>query len=238
LVADKLDLGNMTIDIFRMCNQDKPFFIKMMAHLEKGFFESQIFSKVFILYKIYFDRYQKAPTEKVLSTELIKAGVEPGIVEQIVKDIYGQTLLDVGEKQYITDLVVTYSRKQKMKEAIEKAYDKIEEGEFTDDKFHDILSTMKDSVKFSIDTELGVDLFDIDERYRKIALALQDKISTGYNQIDQYVGGGFARKELVAIQAPPGIGKCEFYNSLINVKIDTDDPLYEKIKHLFGENNG
>jgi len=236
-MPDKLDIGAMTVDIFRMCNQDKPFLVKMMAHLEKSFFESKIFSKIFILYKMYFDRYQKAPTEKVLSTELVKSGEDADVVEQVIKEIFSQTLLDAGEKQYITDLVVTHSRKQKMKEAIEKAYDKIEEGEFTDDKFHDILTSMKDSVKFSIDTELGVDLFDVDERYKKIALALQDKLSTGYNQIDMFTNGGFARKELIAVQAPPGIGKCEFYNSLINVKIDTDDPLYQKIKHLFGENN-
>jgi len=236
-MINKLDLGDLYVDMFRICNQDKPTLVKLMAHLEKGFFESKLFSKIFVLYKIYFDKYQKAPTEKVLSTELIKNGEDPDAVSLVIKDIFNQKILDVGEKQYITDLVVTHSRKQKMKEAIEKAYDRIEEGEFTDDKYHDILSNMKDSVKFSIDTELGVDLFDIDERYKKIALALQDKISTGYNQIDLFTAGGFARKELVAIQAPPGIGKCEFYNSLINVKIDTDDPLYEKIKHLFGENN-
>ena len=232
-MPDKLDIGAMTVDIFRMCNQDKPFLVKMMAHLEKSFFESKIFSKTFILYKTYFDRYQKAPTEKVLSTELVKSGEDADIVEQVIKEIFSQTLLDAGEKQYITDLVVTHSRKQKMKEAIEKAYDKIEEGEFTDDKFHDILTSMKDSVKFSIDTELGVDLFDVDERYKKIALALQDKLSTGYNQIDMFTNGGFARKELIAVQAPPGIGKCQVYESMVNIEIDTNDPLYQKIKHLF-----
>ena len=235
-VADKLDIGSMTVDIFRMCNQDKPFLVKMMAHLEKSFFESRIFSKVFIIYKLYFDKYQKSPTEKVLAGELLKSGEEEGVVKAVMADIYGQTLLNAGEKDYITDLVVTHSRKQKMKEAIEMAYDKIEDGDFTDDKFHDILNTMKDSVKFSIDTELGVDLYDIDERYAKIALALQDKISSGYNQIDHYTGGGFARKELVAIQAPPGIGKCWVKTTHIDIEVDTNDPLYEKIKHLL-ENN-
>lgn len=204
---EKLELGDLLPDIFRMCNQDKPFLVKMMAHLEKSFFESKIFSKIFLIYKLYFDKYQKSPTEKILRAELIKSGEKQELVDVIAQQIFGQDVLDPGEKDYITDLVITYARKQRMKVAIEQAYDKVEDGEFTDEKFHDILSNMKESVKFSIDTDLGVDLFDIDERYLRIADALQDKVSTGFRQIDFFTGGGFAKKELVAIQAPPGIGK-------------------------------
>lgn len=229
---EALELGDLIPEIFRMSNQDKPFLVKMMAHLEKPFFNSKIFTKVFILYKAYFDKYQKAPTEKVLRAELLKSGEEEKTVDVVCSRIFDQGILDPGEKDYITDLVVMHSRKQRMKESIEKAYDTVEDGEFTDDKFQEILGNMKDSVKFSIDTDLGVDLFDIDERYLKIADALQDKISTGYSQIDLFTGGGFARKELVAIQAPPGIGKCGHFTNLVEISIDENDPLYEKIKHL------
>ncbi len=204
---EKLDMGDMIVDIFRMCNQDKPFLVKMMAHLENTFFESKLFAKAFTLYKVYFEKYQKAPTEKVFKTELVKTGEKEATVDVVIQQIFNQSILNQGEKSYITDLVVMHSRKQRMKQAIESAYDNVEEGDFTDDKFHDILTNMKESVKFSIDTNLGVDLFDIDERYNKIALAMGDKISTGFAQLDQFTGGGFARKELVAVQAPPGIGK-------------------------------
>lgn len=204
----KLDIGDMQVDIFRMCNQDKPFLVKMMAHLQKEFFIGKMFIKAFMLYKIYFEKYQKAPTEKIFKNELVKAGEDQASVDKMAIEIFGQAHLDLGEKQYITDLVVMHARKQRIKEAIERGYDTVEDGdEFTDDKFQEILYNLKESVKFSIDTDLGVDLFDIDMRYDKIKANMGEKITSGYDQIDHFTSGGFARKELVAIQAPPGIGK-------------------------------
>lgn len=233
---DKLDLGDLLPEVFRMSNQDKPFLVKMMSHLEKSFFESKIFMKLFVLYKIYFDKYQKAPTEKIVRNELLKTGEKENVVDTVCNQIFKEEIIDAGEKEYITDLVVMYSRKNRMKSAIEQAYEKVEENEFTDEMYNEILSEMKDSVKFTIDTNLGIDLLDIDERYIRIANSLQEKISTGYAQIDKFTGGGFARKELVAIQAPPGIGKCGHFTNLVEISIDENDPLYEKIKHLLEKN--
>jgi hypothetical protein len=37
MALEKLDIRDME-DIFKMCNQDKPFLVKVMSHLEKEFF--------------------------------------------------------------------------------------------------------------------------------------------------------------------------------------------------------
>lgn len=229
---EKLDMGDLMPDIFRLCNQEKPFLVKMMAHLQKEFFPSKLFGLTYTLYKVYFEKYEQAPTEKIFKNEMVKFGEDKNTVDNLAKEIYNTPILNVGEKEYITDLVVMHARKQRMKQAIEKGYDTVEDGDFTDEKFNTILTEFKDSVKFSIDTDLGADLFDIDERYNKLAGSMGQKISTGYDQIDMFTGGGLSRKELVAIQAPPGIGKCGFFNNIVEIEIDENDPLYEKVRHL------
>jgi len=203
-----IDIDRLLPDIFRISNQDRPFFVKVIAHLQKDFFESKIFGRVFDVYKDMLDKYQKPPSEKILRGILEHKGEKPDVVDLLCADIFNPNPISSVEKDYILDKVVTHARKQKMKASIEAAYGVVDTDEhFTDEKFQEVLTSLKDSIKFSIDTELGVDLFDVDERYAKIALALQDKISSGYSQIDHYTGGGFARKELVALTAPPGLGK-------------------------------
>jgi len=211
-----IDLGDLIVDMYRMCNQDQTFLVRMMAHLDKSFFlSSKIFSKVFILYKLYFEKYQKAPTEKVLRHELTKAGENEDVVNGVVDEIFSQKIFNHGEKDYITDLVVMHARKVNVEKAIMLASDKINDGDdFTDEKFREILADVTESIKFSIDTDLGIDLFDIDERYNRIANSMGNKISTGFSNLDHITGGGFARKELHAIQGPPGLGKTIFLVNL------------------------
>jgi hypothetical protein len=163
---------------------------------------------------------------------LVKSGEDDERVSILANKIFDENPVDPRDKEYMLDGIVMHAKKQRMKQSIERAYGSVEEGAFTDDKFQEIVTDMKESVKFSIDTDLGVDIYDIDARYEKIKSSMGEKISTGYSQIDHYTGGGFARKELVAIQAPPGIGKCGVYNNTVEIEIDESDPLYEKIKHL------
>jgi replicative DNA helicase len=227
---DALDLGDLLTDVFRICNQDKPTLVRFIKNLEPDLFEG-VHRKIFNLYNVYFKHYGAAIPESILKAELSKFE-KPERVDAIAKDIYGKGAIPVDEKNYIIDRVMTHAKKQSLKKAIEDVYSNIDDGEFTDDKYQEAVDKVKNSIKFSLDTNVGVDLYDIDERYSRIAASLGNKVSTGYSWIDGHFGGGFGRKELISISGPSGLGKCCLKNTKVKIKIDINDLLYDKIQHL------
>lgn len=232
MIRDKLELGDLEVDILKMCNQDKAFLIRMVKYLDKNFLESSTLQKIFLIYKVFFEKKGKAPTKTIIEKEMEKLEIKPERYEAILGRIFDASPIDPAEKDYITDEVIRLSKQKRMERAIIKSSDVLDAGDLDDEKFNEILTNVKDALQFSIDTNLGVDLYDIDERYRRILESQHERISTGYAQIDKVLGGGVSKKEEYAFQSPPGTGKCSVYDTEIEVEIDTDDPLYQKLKHL------
>jgi replicative DNA helicase len=227
---DALDLGNLLTDVFRVCNQDRPALVRFIKNLDRDFFEG-VYKKIFIIYKTYFEKFSAPVPEKILIAELVRSGEDEEKVAVITREIYKEAI-PVDEKNYIIDQVMNHAKKQSLKQAIEEAYQNIDEGEFTDDKYQEAVDLVKNSIKFSLDTNVGVDLYDIDERYARITASLGNKIATGFSWIDGHFGGGFGRKELYCVSGPAGLGKCQKFESIVKIKMDTDDPLYQKLMDL------
>ena len=208
----KLELGDLELDIFRVSNQDRSFLIKMIGNLNSDFFESTSLSKVFTIYKKFFNAYNKAPTEKILKENLPKLGETDEKTEFICSKIFDISVpVQTVEKEYILDQVIKLSKKKRILDAIYKSTDIISDKKELDDKdLEEIVNEFRDAAKFSIDTDLGTDLYDVDGRYNSLMTELQDKIPTGYAQLDSVLGGGWSKKEIVCILGAPGFGKSIF----------------------------
>lgn len=200
---EALDLGNMFADVFRICNQDHAMFVRLMKFLSIDFFEDP-YKNVYRTYNLYFKKFNKVPTDKLIRTSLDKE--DPNVVDEIIRNIFTADPIAPVEKEYIVDKVVTHSKWQHLKEALENGYSKVADG-YSDDIYKEISTDITNSIKFGLDTNLGVDLYDITERYKRISENLKDKIPTGYSFIDREFSGGFARKECYAIGGIAGLGK-------------------------------
>ena len=228
----KLELGELELDIFRVSNQDRSFLIKMIGNLNSDFFESTTVSKVFTVYKKFFNAYNKSPTEKILRDNLPKMGETEEKTDFVCRKIFDITNpVQQVEKEYILHEVIKLSKKKRILDAIYKSSDIISEKMDLDDKdLEQIVNEFRDAAKFSIDTDLGTDLYDVDGRYNSLMSESQDKIPTGFSQLDSVLSGGWSKKELTCVMGAPGFGKCPDFNAYIDIEIDDSDPAYEKIK--------
>lgn len=228
---EKLEIGDLEIDIFKMMHIDRSFAVMMVDHLKPNYFESIILGKVFTIYQRLFQQHNHLPTRDLVESITVKMGIDKKKTDPYFDQIFlpkEQIDIDISEKSYVTDEVIKFAKRARMVEAINESINLIEK-----DDFDRIVSLMKDALIFNLDVNLGFDLYDVDARYAKIAESLENKISTGYGQLDKILGGGWAKRELYCVMGPPGMGKCGHYNSLVDIEIDTDDPMFEKIKHLF-----
>lgn len=205
-IGKNLQLGDLETDIFKFCNIDRPFMIKMISNLKPEYFQSVINSKIFESYKECFEKYNQAPTRKVLELQLEKKGESRDRVSPNLDRIFGgQAQFDPVERDHITNEVVTFAKKARMVDAINQSIEFLEK-----DDFESILTVTKDALLFNIDIQRGYDLYDVDARYKNLQNSLMNKIPTGFSQIDQVLDGGWAKKEIYCVMGPPGFGKSIF----------------------------
>jgi len=215
-MKDKLDLGDLEVNILKLMQNDRSFLLKMLKSIKRDYFESEINSKVFEIYNTIFNRLNKTPTKEIISQILSKKGISKDMYSVILDRVFNTNPLDPAEKEYITEEVISFAKRARMKEAIIQSIDHLEK-----DEFETINTKVKEALMFNLDINVGYDLFDIDERYLNLATSHDNKITTGFPQFDKALDGGFARKELYSFMGPPGIGKSIFlpncgFKALIN----------------------
>lgn len=223
-----IHLGDLEIDIFKYCNADRPFMIKMIQNLKPEYFESMLNAKIFRCYKECFDKYNKTPTEKILNLMLQNMGEQQNMIDMITRKIYSAAIqVDNAEREYITKEVVTFAKRARMIDAIGQSLELIDKNDF-----EKIVQITKEALLFNLDIQSGYDLYDVDTRYRNLLESTMNVIPTGYSQIDSVLYGGWRKKELYCVMGPPGFGKCQYFDNFIDIEIDDEDPEFEKIKHL------
>jgi len=192
-----LKLGNLEYLILNYSIKDRSFWLKIFESLKVDFFDKQENRSVFGFFKKYFTKYNQLPDIQISTNELREVDA------QFLADVYGNPPEDT--KSYIYDKTLEFIKRNLMIQALTKSLDLLEEG-----KFDDIERSIKEAVKFNLDTRLGLLLSDVDTRYEKIKALETEKIPTGYPLLDAILRGGWGNKELYACAAPPGIGKSIF----------------------------
>lgn len=95
-----------------------------------------------------------------------------------------------------------FTRRQELERAILKAADLLEKGEYDP-----VEKLVKDAVHISLTKDLGTDYY-ADPRERLMRLKSSNgQISTGWQQLDSAIYGGFNRKELEIVAGASGTGK-------------------------------
>lgn len=206
--TDKLEIGDLEIDIFKMMHIDRSFAVMMVDHLKKDYFESIILGKVFAIYQSFFQKHNKLPNRNVVESITEGLGIDKKKTDIYFNQIFipkEEIDIDAAEKDYVTEEVVKFAKRARMVEAINESINLIEQ-----DDFDKIVSLMKDALIFNLDINIGFDLYDVDARYAKIAESIENKVTTGYGQLDRVLGGGWAKRELYCVMGPPGFGKSIF----------------------------
>ena len=136
----------------------------------------------------YSEKYKALPTKAQIKAE---AGQDIQIHE-----------LSKAEIQYVADEIETFCRHKAVEEAILNSPKLLEQNDMGK-----IIDQLKDAISVSLTKDLGTDYFADPAARLQSLLDAQDLIPTGWVEVDEILGGGVSRQELLMFMANSGVGK-------------------------------
>lgn len=201
-MADSLDLGNLEYLILNYSVRDRSFWLRVFEHLQKKYFVKEANKEIYGFFHKYFKKYNQLPDYQITLNE-IGDHVDNEIIESVFEPLSDEE--HEKYKGYIYDGTKEFIQENMARTALMNSVEWLEKKDFAR-----MNEAIKEVLKFSLDASLGVNLLDIDTRYEKLQELMRERIPTGYPQLDAILHGGWARKELYAVAAPPGVGKSIF----------------------------
>jgi replicative DNA helicase len=168
--------------------------------IDKKFFESDANKWIVQEIKDYYDEYKKEPTLDVFKGQVSKLdnpSLKKSVVEQL-KTVYTQIGQD--DFEYVKNEFTSFCINQNMKNVILQSVDLLKSGNY--DRIKDLVDK---AMKVGIESDLGMDyLLDFEERFSETG---RETVATGWECIDDLMGGGIGPGELGVVVAPSGVGK-------------------------------
>jgi len=137
----------------------------------------------------YFSTYKDVPKIQTIRAETGSVLEDSGKIER-------------ADVAYVATEVEKFCQDRAAVEALQQGAELLQKGEFGK-----ILELFKAATAVSLQKDSGIDYFkDPEERLRK-TLITEAKISTGWPELDDAIGGGLGRQELILFAANSGGGK-------------------------------
>jgi replicative DNA helicase len=148
----------------------------------------------------YYSNYSTIPTVDVFKVEISK--IQDISLKKLVVDSIKSAYvsLDSQDLDYIKKEFTDFCRNQNLREVIIQSVDLLKAGNY--DRIKDLVDK---AMKVGVETDLGSDYVDT------FALRMDDEkrdtVETGWEVIDELMGGGLGPGELGVVVAPSGVGK-------------------------------
>jgi len=217
-VGKLLDVEDRERILLSQLLNNHELFVKGMAFLEKDFFESKVNKLIIDFIKKYYENYKSIPPEDAVLIDL-------------KLDDTRSDWLDIKKpwpNAYLEDYLNAFIKNMSMKSAIEDSIELLAE-----EDYGTIEKKIKDAVNVDIDVKLGVTIDSDKDSFRALFDMLtssESTIPTGWKNLDEKLDGGVTVPSLNYLLAKSGGGKCQQFQTLINIKMTKQ--LYEKLKTL------
>jgi len=156
--------------------------------IEPEYFDPELRNSVTFL-KQYFDSYHSIPTTEIIA-------VETGTAYKL------REVKTRAEIEYCSKEIESFCKRRGLEKAILKSPDLIREG-----KYGDVEELVKKALTISLQRNMGLDYFQNPLQRLNALKNTDNAISTGYPEIDDCLGGGIRRKEMLLLSANSGGGK-------------------------------
>ena len=165
-------------ELFARCN-------KILSH---DYFDQSLIKPVKFI-RDYFEEYRTVPNSKTIKAT---TGVS----------FDTQEVLSKPEQDFTAKLIETFCRNSAVWNAVMKAPELHDKGDYGA-----IWQLIKEADAISLNRDLGINYFEnVGDRLRDL-LNNSPTISTGWPEVDEAIGGGINRQELLLLTAASGIGK-------------------------------
>ena len=182
--------------------QDRPFADQMEEVLNVNFFELK-YLRVFVsLVYNYRKKYGVHPTDKIVASILrTELDAHSESVQKQTRDYFARTLIKgTSDSQYIKETSLDFCKKQKLKEALMKSVELIQNS-----SYDEIKHVIDEALKLGTDNNFGHDFKkDFELRYE---IKARGPVSTGWSKIDGIMKNGLGQGEMGVVIAPTGAGK-------------------------------
>ena len=181
--------------------EDRPFSEQLQEVLDVNFFEYsylQVFAKEIFLYK---EKYNVHPTKDILISIINSSNKYSAIEAEQLRNYLSRIWKnEIDNEEYIKEISLDFCKKQKLKEAIIKSVDLINNSSY--DEVKNIIDV---ALKLGTENNFGHSFKkDFELRYE---LKARNPISTGWQLIDNVSKSGLGEGELGVVIAPTGAGK-------------------------------
>ena len=182
--------------------EDRPFADQVEEVLNTSFFELKylrVFTQKLFDYR---RKYGVHPSNDIVAT-VIRTELEnhSEAVQKQVRDYFARTCIrTIKDEKYIKETALDFCKKQKLKEALMKSVDLIQNSSY--DEVRDVIDT---ALKLGTDNNFGHDfLKDFEMRYE---IKARNPVTTGWDKVDKIMKKGLGKGELGVVIAPTGAGK-------------------------------
>ena len=167
---------------------DQELFIKVGPILNTKYFDPSL-KPAMTFIKDYFEQYKSAPTVDQLSAETGSS-------------VTLRPTMSRSELKYAEDQLEAFCKEKAIEHAIYASPALLSEG-----KYGEIEKMIRDAITVGLQRNIGLNYFQ-DPELRLKMLSLNNKPTpTGFIKLDEHLGGGINRKEMIIFAAPPGVGK-------------------------------
>lgn len=178
---------------------DQMFEVLNISYLELKYL--QVFVKKIFEYR---QDYKVHPSRETMMM-VLRSGLdkEDEVVQKQTRDYFARLPDSVEDAEYVKNTALNFCKKQKLKEAMIKSVDIIENT--ANVPFDEVAKTLNDALKAGTNTNLGHDFIkDFEARYQ---MKVRSPISMGWEEMDKITSGGLGRGELGIVIASTGAGK-------------------------------
>lgn len=137
----------------------------------------------------YFEKYKDIPKLQTIRAETGTVLEDAGKIER-------------ADIAYVANEIEVFCRNRAVTEAIITGSTLIDKGDFGK-----IIEDLKAAISVGLAKDAGLDYFENPEERLRKTLDTQNKISTGWPELDEKLGGGVGRQELILFAANSGGGK-------------------------------
>lgn len=186
--------------VINLLLSDRIFVQQMSDLISPTYFESHANSWIVETIISYYEKYKNIPTLEVFKAKLISID-DKLLVTTVVDSLKECSKFEnTTDSDFVKSTTVEFCKNQKMKTAILESVDLLKFG-----KFDEIKKKVDNALKLGIDKDIGHEYnVDIISRYEDGA---RNTISTGWDVINDIMGGGLAGGELGVVVAPAGGAK-------------------------------
>lgn len=206
-----IDSPKTEIEILNILTQDNNMSALFIKDMNPEFFSTPRNRIIMRAIKTYFDKYNGVPTETALNDIINKVSekrqgknmIVPADISNTIAEVYTKKEYKKHQISYYEEEIEKFIKMNKMRQAFLNNVDNMDD--IT--KFNEIEQAFKEAALWTPDKNIGIEIQQVEERYRKINEVFENFVPLPFKNISKAIGGGMLPKSLTYVAAQSGLGK-------------------------------